>query len=143
MPYSRPLKSYVRTPFTNVRRLLVMNCYQLSLPLINYTCHRSTIPITDQQSLTMITCPLPVTEMPTSRDLNFSKTKIIELPHPPKKKAMIPPPHQFDPHTPKQTYSVKKKRRFPKSSEDGKVDSKSNRGLPEISGVVPENQKGF
>ena len=28
--------------------LLVINCDQLSLPLLNYTCHRSTVSITDQ-----------------------------------------------------------------------------------------------
>ena len=55
MPYSRP---YINTyEHLFVKSLLVINCDRLSLSLINYTYHRSTIPITDQQSLTKITCP--------------------------------------------------------------------------------------
>ena len=86
-----------------------MNCDQLSLPVINYTCLRSTIPITDQQSLTMITCPLPVTEMPTSRDLNFSKTPTSSYPTPPRKKRWSLLPIKTTPVPPNRLTAWKKK----------------------------------
>ena len=54
-PYSRPHNSTCEQVLPNVPPS--DNYAQVSLPLINYTCHRSTIPTTDQQSLTMITCP--------------------------------------------------------------------------------------
>ena len=56
MPYSCPYINTYEHLLPNVPPSRI-NCDQLSLPLINHTCHRPTVLITNQQSLTMITSP--------------------------------------------------------------------------------------